>query len=101
VVIVMGRFEVDPNERDAFLAGRQEIMRRSRAEAGCLEYTFAADPIEPGRVVLVERWLDQASLDGHLAALRAAPPSPDGDGVSSRTTEILIYDAAGERRLGR
>ena len=56
VIIVSGTFEVDPARRDEFLAERHERMRTSRAEAGCLEYTFSADPLDPGRVLLFERW---------------------------------------------
>ena len=44
---------------------------RRRDEAGCLEYTFAADPLEADRVVLFERWASQDALDAHLAG-----PSP-------------------------
>ena len=46
-------------------------MRTSRGEDGCLEYTFAADPLEADRVILFERWESQAALDAHLAALAA------------------------------
>ena len=73
MIIVSGTFEVDPAQRDAFLAERLDRMRASRAEAGCLDYTFSADPLEPGRVVLFERWEDQASLDAHLAGPRWRP----------------------------
>jgi Antibiotic biosynthesis monooxygenase len=55
MVIVAGTLEVDPNQREAFLAGRMDGMRTSRAEP-CLEYTFSADPTDPGRVMLFERW---------------------------------------------
>ena len=41
MVIVGGWFEVDPSERDAFVAQRVEAMRRSRAEHGCIEYVIA------------------------------------------------------------
>ena len=70
VIIVGGSFEMDPEQRDAFLAERHERMRTSRGEDGCLEYTFAADPLEPSRVILFERWESQAALDAHLAATR-------------------------------
>src|SRR4051812_45539634 len=73
VIIVGGSFDVDPTERDAFVASRADAMRTSRAEKGCLEYTIAADPIEPGRVVLFERWESQGDLDAHLAGLRSGP----------------------------
>src|SRR5262245_29776663 len=69
VIIVGGRFEVDPAERDAFVAECHDLMRTSRSEDGCLEYTFAVDPLEPGNVILFERWESQAALDAHLAAL--------------------------------
>jgi quinol monooxygenase YgiN len=93
VVIVCGRFELEPDQRDAFLAERLELMRSSRAEAGCLEYTFAADPLESDRVVLFERWESQAALDAHLAGVSAKTT------VTPRSTSIMLYDVVGERPL--
>jgi quinol monooxygenase YgiN len=93
VVIVGGSFEVDPEEREAFLAERYHVMRTSRLEDGCLEYTFAADPLEPGRVILFERWESQAALDAHLAAISVTPS------VTPRSATITLYDVVGERRL--
>ncbi len=76
MVRVAGTMEVDPAQREAFLAGRIEAMRSSRAEHGCLEYTMSADPTDPGRVMLFERWARQEDLDAHLAAMRSRPASP-------------------------
>ena len=70
MVIVAGWFEIDPAERDAFVAGRVEAMVRSRAERGCIEYVIAADPVDPGRAVLFERWESQADLDADAAAAK-------------------------------
>jgi quinol monooxygenase YgiN len=98
VVIVGGTFEVDPGQRAEFLAGRHEGLRASRAEPGCLEYTFSADPLNPGRVLLFERWIDQGALDTHLAGLKDAPP-PAEPGVVPTAVSISIYDVAGERKL--
>ena len=76
MVIVAGTLELDPDQREAFLAGRIDGMRTSRAEPGCLEYTLSADPTDPRRIMLFERWARQEDLDTHLAALRARPSSP-------------------------
>lgn len=97
MIVVAGNFEVEPERRDEFLASRADAVHRSRAESGCLDYVFSADPLEPGRVVLFERWADQASLDAHIAALRArdeAPPVP----VLSR--EVLRYQVSSFGPLG-
>ena len=99
MVIVGGVFSVDPAEREAFLAGRLDLMRTSRREPGCLEYTFSADPIEPGRVLLFERWESQEALDRHLAALKDGPRSDPG--VVAESTSIVLYDVAGARSFGR
>ena len=99
MVIVAGSFEIKPEEREEFLAGRLDSMRASRAESGCLEYTMSADPIDPGRVVLFERWADQASLDAHLAAMGNAP-KPTGRAVAPTSATVMLYEVSGERPLG-
>ncbi len=100
MVIVAGTIEVEPDQREAFLAGRIDSMRASRAEPGCLEYTLSADPTNPGRVMLFERWASQKDLDTHLAAMRSRPASP-GTGPAPKSASIVVYDVSGERQLGR
>ena len=98
MVIVAGWFEVDPSERDAFVAGRADGMRRSRAEQGCIEYVIAPDPVDPGRAVLFERWASQADLDAHLAAARQAPPA-EGPSIAPKSVSVRVYDVTSERSL--
>ncbi len=98
MVIVGGWFEVDPVERDAFVAARADDVLRSRGEQGCIEYVIAADPVDPGRAVLFERWASQADLDAHLAAAAAAPKG-DGGGIAPTAASIVVYDVTGERTL--
>lgn len=99
MIIVAGAFEVDPAQRTAFLAGREEVMRRSRGEDGCLEYTFSADPLDPGRVVLFERWASQEALDAHLAVLRAGGAA-SADDVKPLRQAIAVYEVGVVRELG-
>jgi quinol monooxygenase YgiN len=94
VVIVGGRFEVEPHQREEFIASRHDLIRASRAETGCLEYTFSADPIEPDRVVLFERWETQVDLDAHLNGMGAGP-SPS-DEVKPLSVSVVFYDAAAQ-----
>lgn len=97
MLIVAGAFTVDAKDRDEFLALKQDSMRATRDEPGCLEYVMSADPIDETRVILFERWADQASFDAHLAVIAAAPRSggPGPTGVS-----VEIYDIEGVRSFG-
>lgn len=91
-VIVTGTFDLAPEDRDAFLAGRAEGMRRSRAEDGCVAYAFAADPLESGRVLLFEQWESEEALAAHAAAMRearASAPAPVKVLASSITKHVV------------
>lgn len=95
-MIVQGVFVVDPEERDRFIEASTEGMRVSRAEEGCLEYVFAADPLESGRVVLSERWESMDLLRRHLDA-QASRPAPDRPKPIS--AEIVMYEVASAAEL--
>ena len=97
MLIVAGWFEVDPGDRDAFLASRADSMTRSRAEPGCLEYVFSADPMVPGRVVLYECWLDKPSLAAHLALPRPATTAP---AVAVIKSQLQQYEISSVGPLG-
>lgn len=97
MLIVAGHFLVDPADQAAFVASKVEAMTRTRTEPGCLEYAMTADPVDAGRVILFERWADQASFDAHMVALADAPKS---DGPVPQGFEVKIYDIAGERAFG-
>lgn len=98
MIIVSGEFVVEPDQVEAFLAARRDVMEASRGEQGCHDYVFSADPLIPGRILLFERWEDQPSLDAHLAGLRNRRPS-DGPAVAVKSTSITLYDVAGERKF--
>ncbi|MFF2650786.1 putative quinol monooxygenase [Streptomyces sp. NPDC058045] len=51
MIIIAGELRLDPDDRDAYLAGCAQVVKPARAAAGCLDYAryaLAADLIEPG-----------------------------------------------------
>jgi quinol monooxygenase YgiN len=91
MVIVIGTFQVAPEDRDTFIANRVGVMNHSRAERGCITYAFTGDPIDPGVVVLTERWSERTALDAHLAGLASAPQPAKIPAFITR--EIFVYEA--------
>jgi quinol monooxygenase YgiN len=98
--MVAGTFEVEPDQREEYLAARHDIMRKSRGEPGCIEFMFSADPIDPSRVILFELWESQSALDTHRSAMRTDQTPIPQTNVKAKTASIMIYDVTGPRPLG-
>jgi quinol monooxygenase YgiN len=101
-VIVQGVFSVNPEEREQFLQGSMDGMRASRQEDGCLEYVIAADPLDPGRVVLSERWESMEHLQRHLqgqSTQRDNPPQGASPRPAPLSMEITLHEIASSRPL--
>lgn len=98
-LVIAGTIRVPPERLDAFRPHMIAMLEASRAEDGCLEYSYAEDVAEPGLIRVFEAWRDQAALDAHfqtphLAAWRAAWPE---FGVSDR--RLIAYEVASERAV--
>jgi quinol monooxygenase YgiN len=71
MIIVAGQLQVEPGERDAYLADCAEVVRTARRTAGCLDFAVSADLVEPGRINVFERWESMAAVE----AFRGSGPS--------------------------
>ena len=67
MIIIAGTVDVDPARRDEALVAGKPHMEATRAQKGCLDYVWAADPLVPGRIYVFERWESQQALAAHLA----------------------------------
>jgi quinol monooxygenase YgiN len=94
MVIVAGHVVVDPQERDDYLSGCVDVVRQARRAAGCLDFALSADPVDPGRVNIFERWESQAAVE----AFRGSGPS-DEQGAAIRAASVAEYDVEDERPL--
>lgn len=66
-ILIVGAIAVEPERRNELLAAIRPLLRKTREEeAGCLEYAFSADTVDRDRIVVVERWQDEATLAAHF-----------------------------------
>lgn len=63
MIVVLGWLRVAPEERAAFLTSCRPVIEAARATDGCVDFHIAADPIEPGRVNVVEQWSSVAAVE--------------------------------------
>lgn len=98
-LIVAGTVRVPPAKVDAFRPHMSAMMAATRAEDGCIAYSYAEDVAEPGLIHVFEVWRDAAALDAHfqaphMAEWRARWPS---FGVSDR--RLTAYEVAAQRPI--
>jgi quinol monooxygenase YgiN len=69
-------FEVQPGSAAAFAAGFKPIIEAVRQMPGCERYELCVSADVPDRLIMVERWLDEASIHAALAANKPAADDP-------------------------
>ena len=57
--------------------GIADVARLARLAPGCLDFVQAADPLDPERITIYERWESDADLDRFRASGGPERPEPD------------------------
>ena len=66
MIVIEGTVRVPPDQIDAARHAMEKMIRASRAEAGCLDYAYSLDLIDPGLVRVTERWENREALAAHF-----------------------------------
>lgn len=72
--------------------------KRSRQDAGNIEYVFSRNIEDPTEFLLIEKWEDEATLNAHLKI----PDKEFGELMTTAKIEravVVSYEATGEREL--
>lgn len=103
-IIISATMELDPEHAERIVTEARALIEASLAEPGCEAYSWALDPLNPGRIEVFEKWTDEASLAHHFTLpnytemrtqLRSAGP------ITSRSRKYLVkhdepvYDESG------
>jgi quinol monooxygenase YgiN len=69
MIIIAGTLSIEPDDRARYLELVSTATALARATPGCLDFAQSADPLQPERINIFERW----ESDEDLAAFRALP----------------------------
>lgn len=93
MLIIAGHLILDANDRTAFLAANEEAVVQARQAPGCLDFVQAADPLDPNRINVFERW----DTEDHLLAFRGAgQPASDSPPIESADVKRYVISAVEE-----
>ncbi|AJY46545.1 putative quinol monooxygenase [Martelella endophytica] len=97
MLIVTGIMNVAPSDLEAFLADLHSLALATRQRPGNIAYDAAVEDAPAGRLLIAERWADQAALTAHL---KADDTKAFGQRWQGRMWgDIRKYDASNERAL--
>jgi quinol monooxygenase YgiN len=98
-VLIAGTVRVPPENLTAFKPHMEAMLAASRAEDGCLTYSYAVDVQDPGLIRVFEAWRDEAALQAHFQTAHMAEWRSQWPqfGVSDR--RLSLYEVAAERAL--
>jgi quinol monooxygenase YgiN len=100
MLVIAGRIEIDPANKQVAVAAAVEMMAETRREAGCISYTFSGDLAEPGRILVFEEWESQEALDAHFASPHMARFQKAMGGFGIREMDVKRYEVASVGPIG-
>ena len=63
--MVMGRFSINPAEREQFLDFARNLIPVERTVKGCVGFEMFEDLLTPNSFLMIEQWEDEAALDAY------------------------------------
>ena len=65
MIIIVAKYSLKPDKKNAFVDIAGELIEKSRAEEGCISYRLCESTDNPDVVAFIEEWKDRAAIDFH------------------------------------
>ena len=93
MIVVVGQFRLPAHRLAEAQDAMARVMVATRAEAGCVQYNYAADLLDAGLIRVSEVWEKREQLTAHLQTphMQKWVEERAGLGLSERT--ITVYEA--------
>ncbi len=72
MLLIVGTIRLPRENLERAQPAMKQMVEASRAEAGCLAYSYAEDILDSGLIHVIEAWSDRPSLDRHFASAHIA-----------------------------
>lgn len=95
MIIVAGALFVAAAERERYLRAVADVTGQARAAEGCLDFVQAADPVDPARINVYERWESDEALLAFRGSgdVEAESEVPELTGADVRKYRISAVEA--------
>jgi quinol monooxygenase YgiN len=98
MIIVTGTVTCDPAHAREYAESGRAVSEITRGEPGCVSHNMLLENEAEGRLVIIERWRDEASLKAHMNTPHIAEFSRRYGGMVTGS-DVMLYDAGEPRSL--
>ena len=92
MLLIVGTFRLPPDNFEQALSAMEAMILASRAEQGCLEYSYAQDVLDLGLIHVTETWADRKALDRHFASEHIAQWRASWPGLGISDRHLWLYE---------
>lgn len=98
-IAVIGEFRLPPEKLDEARPLMRKVIEATRAEAGCEQYAYAEDVLDPGLIRISEIWTSRAHIDAHFSAPHMAVWGKEREALGMTGRVVRIYETSAEEVL--
>jgi quinol monooxygenase YgiN len=95
MIVVVGQFRIPAERMEEARPLMGKVMLGTRAEAGCIEYNYAEDILDPGLIRVSEVWETRDQLTAHLKTPHMAVWGEERVGLGLSGRNITVFEADG------
>jgi quinol monooxygenase YgiN len=92
MILIIGTVRLPADRMDTARPIMRTMVEASRAEVGCLEYSYSEDVLEPGLIHVNERWTDRAALSAHAKSPHLATWRAKGVSLGIGDRNLRLYE---------
>ena len=93
MIIVVGQFRLPAQRLVEAQDAMARVMVATRAEAGCIQYNYAADLLDVGLIRVSEVWETREQLTAHLKTPHMQKWVEERAGLGLSERAITVYEA--------
>ncbi|MGX9143626.1 putative quinol monooxygenase [Mesorhizobium sp. 128a] len=93
MLVIIGTIRLPAERLDEARPAMQRMISGSRAEPGCLDYSYAQDVLDAGLIHVTEVWSDREALDAHFRSPRIADWRASWAALGIGERNLKLYEA--------
>ncbi|ESY52535.1 MULTISPECIES: putative quinol monooxygenase [unclassified Mesorhizobium] len=93
MLVIIGTIRLPAQRLDEARPAMRRMILGSRAEPGCIEYSYAQDVLDAGLIHVTEVWSDRAALDAHFRSPHIADWRASWASLGIGERNLMLYEA--------